>query len=77
MKIPNHLPENNPTGTPVDQDKLRSTLLAQMRIERAELALTLNLRDMVGVALDTNLITLEQAMRLAYAPLVGDTGDTP
>ena len=48
------------------QDKMRTTLLAQLRISRAELDVLRNDLDLIGTALRARLLTPHQAMFQAY-----------
>ena len=48
------------------QDKMRATLLAQLRISRAELDVLRNELDLIGTALRARLLTPHQAMCMAY-----------
>ena len=50
----------------VSDDALRTTLLAQFRISRAELDVLRNELDLIGCALLNRLLTPHQAMQMAY-----------
>ena len=50
----------------VSDDALRTTLLAQLRISRAELDVLRNEVDLIGTALRNHLLTPHQAMQMAY-----------
>ena len=47
-------------------DKMRTTLLAKLRVSRAELDVLRNELDLIGSALRSRLLTPHQAMHMAY-----------
>ena len=53
-------------ATLVSDDALRTTLLAQLRISRAELDVLRNELDLIGCALLNRLLTPHQAMMMVY-----------
>ncbi len=56
----------NTTNAAAQQEAMRTTLLAQLRISRAELDLLRNELDLIGSALRNRLVTPHQAMHMAY-----------